>query len=146
MVCLELLCIAVSLECKCLFQSWVINIVTEAFSHCHRLDTMGALRLRYLANDHQLWRLFTSPCLHAGIFHLIISLSSVVFVGVHLEQEFGPCKSPIKLVLLKQKTRFWCQYDYLSSAPYYILCSKDWSYLHTFSSYGWFGSCLISPR
>ncbi|KAL3617688.1 hypothetical protein CASFOL_038009 [Castilleja foliolosa] len=53
------------------------------------LDTVGALRLRYLARDHQLWRVFTSPCLHAGFFHLIVSLSSVVFVGVHLEQEFG---------------------------------------------------------
>ncbi|KAL6493782.1 hypothetical protein OROGR_031691 [Orobanche gracilis] len=58
------------------------------------LDAMGALRLRYLTSDHQLWRAFTSPCLHAGVFHLIISLSSVIFVGVHLEQEFGPCISP----------------------------------------------------
>ncbi|KAL6563204.1 hypothetical protein OROHE_005791 [Orobanche hederae] len=56
------------------------------------LDAMGALRLRYLPNDHQLWRALTSPCLHAGVFHLIISLSSVIFVGVHLEQEFGPLR------------------------------------------------------
>ncbi|XP_057767750.1 RHOMBOID-like protein 8 [Salvia miltiorrhiza] len=56
------------------------------------LDTMGALRLRYLENDHQLWRLFTSPCLHAGVVHLIISLSSMIFVGIHLEQEFGPLR------------------------------------------------------
>ncbi|KAL6563233.1 hypothetical protein OROHE_005820 [Orobanche hederae] len=56
------------------------------------LDAMGALRLRYLTSDHQLWRALTSPCLHAGVFHLIISLSSVIFVGVHLEQEFGPLR------------------------------------------------------
>ncbi|KAH6819545.1 Rhomboid-related intramembrane serine protease family protein [Perilla frutescens var. frutescens] len=56
------------------------------------LDSMGALRLRYLANDNQLWRLFTSPCLHAGVLHLIISLSSMIFVGIHLEQEFGPLR------------------------------------------------------
>ncbi|KAK6127920.1 hypothetical protein DH2020_038349 [Rehmannia glutinosa] len=63
------------------------------------LDAMGALRLRYLASDHQLWRVFTSPCLHAGVFHLIISLSSVIFVGIHLEQEFGPLRIGVIYIL-----------------------------------------------
>ncbi|KAI3463493.1 hypothetical protein Pfo_020156 [Paulownia fortunei] len=63
------------------------------------LDAMGGLRLRYLASDHQFWRLFTSPCLHAGVFHLIISLSSVIFVGIHLEQEFGPLRIGVIYIL-----------------------------------------------
>lgn len=28
--------------------------------------------------------------LHSGVFHLIINLASMLFVGIHLEQEFGP--------------------------------------------------------
>ncbi|KAG6410670.1 hypothetical protein SASPL_128735 [Salvia splendens] len=63
------------------------------------LDIMGSLRLRYLENDKQLWRLFTSPCLHAGVFHLIISLSSMTFVGIHLEQEFGPLRIGVIYIL-----------------------------------------------
>ncbi|KAL8502123.1 hypothetical protein ACS0TY_021297 [Phlomoides rotata] len=63
------------------------------------LDAVGALRLRYLTNDHQMWRLFTSPCLHAGLFHLIISLSSVIFVGIHLEQEFGSIRIGVTYIL-----------------------------------------------
>ncbi|EPS69286.1 hypothetical protein M569_05483, partial [Genlisea aurea] len=59
------------------------------------LDDVGALRLRYLEkHDHnpQIWRLFASPFLHAGVFHLLLSLSFVILIGIHLEQEFGPLK------------------------------------------------------
>ncbi|KAL0342238.1 UNVERIFIED_CONTAM: RHOMBOID-like protein 8 [Sesamum calycinum] len=63
------------------------------------LDAVGALRLRYLVKDHQFWRLFTSPCLHAGVFHFIVNLSSVVFVGVHMEQEFGPLRVGVIYIL-----------------------------------------------
>ncbi|KAK7351156.1 hypothetical protein VNO77_10395 [Canavalia gladiata] len=55
-----------------------------------KLDEMGALRRSFLMENHQIWRLFTFPFLHAGLFHLIINLCSVIYVGVHLEQEFGP--------------------------------------------------------
>ncbi|XP_051147900.1 RHOMBOID-like protein 8 [Andrographis paniculata] len=63
------------------------------------LDAMGALRQRYLIKDNQYWRLFASPCLHAGVFHIIINLSSVVFVGVHMEQEFGSLRIGIIYIL-----------------------------------------------
>ncbi|XP_011073228.1 RHOMBOID-like protein 8 [Sesamum indicum] len=63
------------------------------------LDAVGALRLRYLVKDHQFWRLFTSPCLHAGVFHFIVNLASVVFVGVHMEQEFGPLRVGVIYIL-----------------------------------------------
>ncbi|CAA0806829.1 Rhomboid-related intramembrane serine protease family protein [Striga hermonthica] len=63
------------------------------------LDAAGALRLRYLARDHQSWRVLSSSCLHAGVFHLVTSLTCVIFVGVHLEQEFGPLRIGIIYVL-----------------------------------------------
>ncbi|EYU21797.1 hypothetical protein ABFS82_09G078700 [Erythranthe guttata] len=63
------------------------------------LDTVGALRLRYLVKDHQLWRIFTSPCLHAGVFHLLVNIISVVFVGLHMEQEFGPLRTGVIYIL-----------------------------------------------
>ncbi|XP_057490306.1 RHOMBOID-like protein 8 [Actinidia eriantha] len=53
------------------------------------LDAMGALRQTFMTKHHKFWSVFTSPWLHAGVVHLIINLSSVVFVGIHLEQEFG---------------------------------------------------------
>ncbi|KAK7282773.1 hypothetical protein RIF29_11812 [Crotalaria pallida] len=54
-----------------------------------KLDEMGALRRNFLTKYHQTWRLFTFPFLHAGLFHLLINLCSVIFVGIRLEQELG---------------------------------------------------------
>ncbi|XP_038718543.1 RHOMBOID-like protein 8 [Tripterygium wilfordii] len=62
------------------------------------LDKMGALQQSFLAG-HQDWRLLTCPCLHAGAFHIIINLSSVIFLGSYLEQEFGPLRTGIIYVL-----------------------------------------------
>ncbi|KAJ8551228.1 hypothetical protein K7X08_000598 [Anisodus acutangulus] len=63
------------------------------------LDEIGALRKTLLTNNYQLWRIFTSPWLHGGLFHLIINLSSVIFVGIHLEQEFGPLRIGLIYIL-----------------------------------------------
>ncbi|XP_059451698.1 RHOMBOID-like protein 8 [Corylus avellana] len=63
------------------------------------LDQMGALRRKFLTEYHQTWRLFTSPCLHAGAIHLVINLCSVIFVGIHLEQEFGPLRIGVVYIL-----------------------------------------------
>ncbi|KAA8546347.1 hypothetical protein F0562_002914 [Nyssa sinensis] len=63
------------------------------------LDKMGALRLTFLTKHHQIWRLFTCAWLHAGVAHLIINLSSVIFVGIHLEQEFGSLRTGIIYML-----------------------------------------------
>ncbi|KAI3837965.1 hypothetical protein MKX03_037032 [Papaver bracteatum] len=52
------------------------------------LDEMGALRRKLLVK-HEIWRLVTSPWLHAGMFSLIINLSGVIFIGLQLEREFG---------------------------------------------------------
>ncbi|GMN45245.1 hypothetical protein TIFTF001_014442 [Ficus carica] len=63
------------------------------------LDEVGALRRKFLTENHQTWRLFAFPCLHAGLIHLIINLGSVVFIGIHLEMEFGPFRVGIIYVL-----------------------------------------------
>ncbi|KAK7410561.1 hypothetical protein VNO78_01431 [Psophocarpus tetragonolobus] len=57
-----------------------------------KLDDMGALRSSLFANHHQTWRLFTFPFLHAGFFHLLLNLSSLIYVGVSLEHHFGPLR------------------------------------------------------
>ncbi|XP_004515655.1 inactive RHOMBOID-like protein 8 [Cicer arietinum] len=64
-----------------------------------KLDEMGALRRNFLTEYHESWRLFTFPFLHAGLFHLIINLCSVIYVGIHLEQEFGPLRIGIIYIL-----------------------------------------------
>ncbi|RDX76333.1 RHOMBOID-like protein 8, partial [Mucuna pruriens] len=57
-----------------------------------KLDEMGALRRSLLTEHHQTWRLFTFPFLHAGLFHLLLNLCSVIYVGVRLEHDFGPIR------------------------------------------------------
>ncbi|KMT11413.1 hypothetical protein BVRB_5g107410 [Beta vulgaris subsp. vulgaris] len=59
------------------------------------LDEMGALRRIFLTHKSGLWRLFTSPLLHAGVFHLFISLISVLFIGINLEQKVGSWRTGI---------------------------------------------------
>ncbi|XP_074335464.1 inactive RHOMBOID-like protein 8 [Apium graveolens] len=63
------------------------------------LDEMGALRITLLLRDHETWRLFTSVWLHSGVFHLIVNLISILFVGLHLEQEFGPLRIGVIYIL-----------------------------------------------
>ncbi|KAK2659578.1 hypothetical protein Ddye_006111 [Dipteronia dyeriana] len=57
------------------------------------LDEMGALGQTLLRDNHQIWRLFTCPWLHAGVIHLVINLGCIIFVGIYLEQEFGPLRT-----------------------------------------------------
>ncbi|XP_057537587.1 RHOMBOID-like protein 8 [Amaranthus tricolor] len=63
------------------------------------LDSMGALRRMFLTKDHGVWRIFTAPLLHAGAFHLLISLCSVLLIGVNLEQKFGSLRTGIIYIL-----------------------------------------------
>ncbi|KAL8531470.1 hypothetical protein ACS0TY_008167 [Phlomoides rotata] len=50
---------------------------------------MGAMEVRKVVNEHQLWRLVTCMWLHAGTFHVLANMLSFLFVGIRLEQEFG---------------------------------------------------------
>lgn len=119
----------------------------------YRLDEMGALRQFLFVDRHQTWRLFTSPLLHAGLIHLLVNLSCVIYVGIHLEMEFGPGNmSLFKWSLFKIKNMKWyCWLGCLYFLELYqtfsnLFCSKDWSDLHTVS-FMWQFSCIsLSPR
>ncbi|XVE95378.1 hypothetical protein REPUB_Repub02eG0092100 [Reevesia pubescens] len=56
------------------------------------LDKVGALRRTFLAQNHQSWRLFVCPWLHAGLIHFAINISCLIFVGIHLERDYGPLR------------------------------------------------------
>lgn len=53
------------------------------------LQRMGALVVDKVTEDHQIWRLVTCMWLHAGVFHVLANMLSLLFVGIRLEQEFG---------------------------------------------------------
>jgi membrane associated rhomboid family serine protease len=50
---------------------------------------MGALVWEKVVHQHQGWRLVSSMWLHAGVLHLVVNMSSLMFVGMRLEQQFG---------------------------------------------------------
>lgn len=50
---------------------------------------MGALEVRKVVKEHEVWRLVTCMWLHAGTFHVVANMLSFLFVGIRLEQEFG---------------------------------------------------------
>lgn len=54
-----------------------------------RLEKMGALDVSRVVHKHQVWRLFTCIWLHAGVFHVLANMLSLIFIGIRLEQEFG---------------------------------------------------------
>ncbi|XP_038693215.1 RHOMBOID-like protein 1 [Tripterygium wilfordii] len=53
------------------------------------LEKMGALEVNKVVHKHQAWRLITCIWLHAGVFHVLANMLSLVFIGIRLEQEFG---------------------------------------------------------
>ena len=50
---------------------------------------MGALEVSKVVHGHQAWRLISCIWLHAGVFHILANMLSLVFIGIRLEQEFG---------------------------------------------------------
>ncbi|XP_057955937.1 RHOMBOID-like protein 1 [Malania oleifera] len=53
------------------------------------LEKMGALDVSEVINRRQAWRLVTCIWLHAGVFHVLANMLSLLFIGIRLEQEFG---------------------------------------------------------
>ncbi|AEC08202.1 unnamed protein product [Arabidopsis thaliana] len=53
------------------------------------LEKMGALDVSMVVHKHEVWRLFTCIWLHAGVFHVLANMLSLIFIGIRLEQEFG---------------------------------------------------------
>lgn len=54
-----------------------------------RLEKMGALEVSKVVHSKEPWRLITCIWLHAGVFHVLANMLSLVFIGIRLEQEFG---------------------------------------------------------
>lgn len=50
---------------------------------------MGALDVTDVVKKHQVWRLLSCVWLHAGVFHVLANMLSLLFIGVRLESEFG---------------------------------------------------------
>lgn len=50
---------------------------------------MGALEVDKVVHGHQGWRLVSCVWLHAGVFHILANMLSLLFIGIRLEQEFG---------------------------------------------------------
>lgn len=50
---------------------------------------MGALEVNKVVHEHQAWRLLSCIWLHAGLFHVLANMLSLLFIGIRLEQEFG---------------------------------------------------------
>ncbi|XP_006859216.2 RHOMBOID-like protein 8 isoform X2 [Amborella trichopoda] len=59
------------------------------------LRDIGALQGTKMWKQHEQWRLVTCIWLHAGVFHLVVNLSSIIFIGIRLEKEFGPLRIAI---------------------------------------------------
>lgn len=63
------------------------------------LEKMGALEVDKVVHRHQVWRLISCIWLHAGVFHILANMLSLVFIGIRLEQEFGFVKIGLLYVL-----------------------------------------------
>ncbi|CAN0910811.1 RHOMBOID-like protein 1 [Linum grandiflorum] len=53
------------------------------------LMKLGAMEVEKVVEGHQPWRLISCIWLHAGVFHLLANMLSLLFIGIRLEQEFG---------------------------------------------------------
>ncbi|MCO5592631.1 hypothetical protein L7F22_046634 [Adiantum nelumboides] len=63
------------------------------------LERLGALNANKVQHARQGWRVLTCIWLHAGVVHVALNMLSLLFVGVRLEQEFGPVKIGIIYLL-----------------------------------------------
>ncbi|KAK8601606.1 hypothetical protein V6N12_051435 [Hibiscus sabdariffa] len=53
------------------------------------LEKMGALEVSKVVRRHEAWRMISCIWLHAGVFHIVANMLSLLFIGIRLEQEFG---------------------------------------------------------
>ncbi|KAJ0235286.1 RHOMBOID-like protein 3 [Hirschfeldia incana] len=53
------------------------------------LEKLGSLERSRVVERHEAWRLFTCIWLHAGVIHLVANMISLLFIGIHLEHQFG---------------------------------------------------------
>lgn len=55
----------------------------------YTLTNMGAIRWDNIVHQHQAWRLFTSIWLHGGLLDFLPNILTLLFIGIHLERQFG---------------------------------------------------------
>ncbi|XP_060211671.1 RHOMBOID-like protein 3 isoform X2 [Lycium barbarum] len=60
---------------------------------------MGALEWNKVVHHHQGWRLITCIWLHSGVIHLLARSMSFIFVGKHVEQQYGFVRTGIIYLL-----------------------------------------------
>ncbi|PON69331.1 Peptidase S54, rhomboid [Trema orientale] len=63
------------------------------------LEKMGALEVNKVVHKHQAWRLLSCIWLHAGVFHVLANILSLLFIGIRLEQDFGFVKIGLLYVI-----------------------------------------------
>eukprot|EP01070_Trichotokara_eunicae_P005436 Trichotokara_eunicae@DN4501_c0_g1_i1.p1 len=56
------------------------------------LLTFGGLWPPAVTDGGEVWRLFTAPLLHAGLFHLVMNLPAFLVLGIILEPDWGAMK------------------------------------------------------
>lgn len=77
------------LSCVNSFRFFALKVLQLCVFFGARLEKMGALDVSMVVHKHQVWRLFTCIWLHAGVFHVLANMLSLIFIGIRLEQEFG---------------------------------------------------------
>ncbi|RXH84601.1 hypothetical protein DVH24_032885 [Malus domestica] len=80
--------------CWAFFNHAMLDVyLMSAYRKClnkeERLEKMGNLDAQRVVHQHQGWRLISCMWLHAGVFHVLADMLSLVFIGIRLEQEFG---------------------------------------------------------
>ncbi|KAJ4869089.1 Rhomboid-related intramembrane serine protease family protein [Raphanus sativus] len=112
-------------------------------------EHMGGLYWNALVEKHEIWRgVLTSPWLHSGLFHLLINLGSLIFVGIFMEQRYGPfriaviyflsgmCGKSVCCVVCSKHpiNLFWCCFLWIDWSYAFCTCKELESiYLQGFS-------------
>ncbi|XP_047313617.1 RHOMBOID-like protein 1 [Impatiens glandulifera] len=90
-------CIAGDILGRYAFQSLKVNPLLGPTGET--LTAMGALDVHRVVQKHEVWRLLTCMWLHAGVFHVLANMFSLIFVGIRLEQEFGWLKIGVLYII-----------------------------------------------
>ena len=120
-------------QCKCfpiLLLIFIYSFGAIVLTFC-RLRILGALEEDRVVDKNEAWRFFTCMFLHAGVVHLLANMSSLLFIGVRLEKEFGFCKHFNTYWVLARSKLLMTLFTWFSN-----LClgfgSENWILIHAF--------------
>ena len=71
-----------------IFILMVLCGVNPLLPETHSLIQWGG-NIRYLTLDHEWWRIITCCFLHIGIFHLLLNMYALLYIGILLEPQLG---------------------------------------------------------